>query len=334
MNSSFKRRSAFTLVELLVVIAIIGVLVAILLPAIQAAREAARRTQCVNNLRQIGLAALNYNDARREFPTGGAEPWHDEGAKNVIHGGGYGWMVQILPYVEDAALQNISKGYGAGNQSRDHEVRGTPVALYYCPSRGRQNHVRINSGGCQNRVGSVTFGCALNDYAGATPANNSTQLNQFELWFWTAGPGGPDIRHGNPPANRPFQGVFVRTGSTRPTRAKDILDGHSKTMMVGEKRVYTNRYEVGDWHDDIGWTDGWDPDIMRYTGISPDVDINSSAPGNPGGAIGYHFGSAHTTAIHGVFADGRVTSITYEIDPITFNALGNRKDGLTVTVPE
>ena len=333
MNSSFKRRSAFTLVELLVVIAIIGVLVAILLPAIQAAREAARRTQCVNNLRQIGLASLNYNDARREFPTGGAEPWHDEGNKNVIYGGGYGWMVQILPYVEDAALQNISKGYGSGDRNRDYQVRGTPVPLYYCPSRGRTNHVRINSSGCQNRVGSIEYGCALNDYAGATPANNSTQLDQVALWFWTAGPGGPDIRHGDPPKNRPFQGVFVRTGSARATRAKDILDGHSKTFMVAEKGVESNRYEIGDWHDDIGWTDGWDPDIMRYTGLTPVTDTPEGRPGSPGD-LGYHFGSAHTTAMHAVFADGRVTPISYEIDRVTFNALGNRKDGLTVTVPE
>jgi hypothetical protein len=185
-------------------------------------------------------------------------------------------------------------------------------------------------------VQGVTYGCALNDYAGSTPANkwdaNSLTQGAIELWFWTAGPGGPDVRHGQPPPNRPFQGVFVRTGSTRACRDKDIVDGHSKTMMVGEKRVYTNRYEVGDWHDDIGWTDGWDPDVMRTTAIVPSVDINSNAPGNPGGAIGYHFGSAHTTAIHAVFADGRVQPVSYDVNVITFNAMGNRKDGLTITI--
>src|SRR5688572_15153133 len=98
MSIRFKRRSAFTLVELLVVIAIIGVLVAILLPAIQAAREAARRTQCINNLKQIGLAILNYNSTKREFPTGGNEPWHDQGLDSQRWSKGYGWMVQVLPY--------------------------------------------------------------------------------------------------------------------------------------------------------------------------------------------------------------------------------------------
>ncbi len=331
MSGSFNRRTAFTLVELLVVIAIIGVLVAILLPAIQAAREAARRTQCVNNLRQIGLAAVNYNGARKEFPTGGTEPWHDEGDATAIYGKGYGWMVQILPYVEDTALQSISKGYGSGDQARDQIVRGTPVPLYYCPSRGRPNHVRIDSAGCKNMVNGVQYGCALNDYAGSTPCNNVATINQFELWFWTAGPGGPDIRHGQPPPKRPFRGVFVRKLSAPATRDKDITDGHSKTMMVGEKRLFTNRYEVGDWHDDIGWTDGWDPDTMRFTGISPDVDIPQKDP--PGGSIGYHFGSAHATAMHAVFADDTVRPITYDIDPVVFNALGNRQDGMSVTLP-
>jgi prepilin-type N-terminal cleavage/methylation domain-containing protein len=118
-NLSHNRKLGFTLVELLVVIAIIGILVALLLPAIQAAREAARRTQCVNKLRQMGVALLNHESTKGEFPTGGTEPWHNEGDETVIYGKGYGWMVQILPYVENAALRDISKGYGAGDKQRD-----------------------------------------------------------------------------------------------------------------------------------------------------------------------------------------------------------------------
>jgi hypothetical protein len=194
--------------------------------------------------------------------------------------------------------------------------------------------VRINSAGCQNAVSGVTYGCALNDYAGATPANrfDAASLNGAYDWFWNAGPGGV-ITHGQPVAGRPFQGIIVRTLSARATRAKDILDGHSKTFIVAEKSVYANRYEAGDWHDDIGWTDGWDPDIMRFTGLTPISDVRSGTPGAPGD-VGYHFGSAHTTAIHAAFADGRVTPINYEIDAVTFNAMGNRRDGLTITVPE
>ncbi len=118
---STARRRAFTLVELLVVIAIIGVLVALLLPAVQAAREAARRSQCTNNLKQMGLALQNHVSALGVFPQGGTDPWHDEGTTKFDKG--YGWMVQILPYVENATLRDISKGYGAGDRQRDLQVR-------------------------------------------------------------------------------------------------------------------------------------------------------------------------------------------------------------------
>jgi prepilin-type N-terminal cleavage/methylation domain-containing protein len=322
MNTLLKRRSAFTLVELLVVIAIIGVLVAILLPAIQAAREAARRTQCVNNLKQLGLACLNYNSARKEYPTGGTEPWHDEGQGTAIHGKGYGWMVQILPYVEDTALQNISKGYGAGNRQLDLEVRKTPVPLYFCPSR-RQNVVHQRGASSED----CSKGCAMNDYAGVTPDNDLIVTPaSHEPWFWQGN------AHGHPPANKPFMGVIVRTLSARPTRDKDILDGHSKTMVVTEKRLHANRYELSSWHDDIGWTDGWDPDIMRYTGYLPGVDMRQGAQGAPGDEVGYHVGSAHSTAVQAVFADGRVTQVSYDVNANVFNSMGHRKDGMTITI--
>jgi prepilin-type N-terminal cleavage/methylation domain-containing protein len=150
----------FTLVELLVVIAIIGVLIALLLPAVQAAREAARRTQCLNNLKQMGLALQNHNSALGEYPTGGSEPWHDQGAADSRFGKGYGWMVQILPYVENETLRSISKGYGAGDRARDLQVRKTPVAMYFCPSR-RTGLVRIAPASAED----CSKGCALNDYA-------------------------------------------------------------------------------------------------------------------------------------------------------------------------
>src|SRR5262245_24147999 len=98
MHSSFlRRRLAFTLVELLVVIAIIGILVALLLPAIQAAREAARRTKCVNNLHNVALAVLNYESAKKSLPPGSVN-------SKVVQASGIGWQVQILPYVEESGI--------------------------------------------------------------------------------------------------------------------------------------------------------------------------------------------------------------------------------------
>jgi len=322
MNTRRKHRMAFTLVELLVVIAIIGILVALLLPAVQAAREAARRLQCVNNLKQIGLAIHNHNATLNEYPTGGTEPWHDQGDAKSLYGKGYGWMVQILPYVENAALQDVSKGYGEGDRERDLLVRKTPIGMYFCPSR-RSNVVRVIPASAED----CSQGCALNDYAGATPANKLDPTHpNHDPWFWQG------VTHGTVKPGKWYYGVIVRTIASPPCRDKNITDGHSNTMMVSEKRVYTNRYKLGDWHDDIGWTDGWDPDIMRYTGYPPGPDINQGSQGDPGGVIGYYFGSAHSSAFNALFADGHVAQIAYNIDLVTFNALGNRQDGLVINL--
>src|SRR5215218_10350400 len=137
-------RTAFTLVELLVVIAIIGILVALLLPAVQAAREAARRTQCANNLRQIGIALLNYESARVKLPAGSVQ--------NVAYTSGAspfkvytGWTREIMPYAEDTALHalypdpSIPVYYGGNNPTDANgkamkRFRETHVPMYHCPS--------------------------------------------------------------------------------------------------------------------------------------------------------------------------------------------------------
>ncbi len=348
MNSSTNRRLAFTLVELLVVIAIIGVLIALLLPAVQAAREAARRATCVNQLKQMGIALLNHESAIGEFPTGGTEPWHDEGDSSVSFGKGYGWMVQILPYVENQALQDISKGYGAGDEARDRIVRSTPVGLYVCPSR---RGPVISYEGTVEDPDACQQGCALADYAASTPAN-ILDVNQpsIDPWFWQG------IIHGNVVAAKnellrykgrkkypvSYRGVIARTGMTKPCKPKNITDGLSNTMALGEKRLYSNFYETGTPSDDIGWTDGWDPDIIRYTGFLPGPDV--PGPGsvderqayesnNPAlNGYGFHFGSVHPGGFNAVFADGHVTLIQYDIDLQSFNALGDRQDGLLVNL--
>lgn len=155
---SSRERSAFTLVELLVVIAIIGILIALLLPAVQAARESARRTQCVNHLKQFGLAFQNYHSTHNEFPTGGwdwnAPPTYDSTRAAIGAEQKAGWGFQILPYIEEEAVQNAGAVVAIG----------TPLATFFCPSRrSPQAFVRQDKYVPQLTGSTITH--AMSDYA-------------------------------------------------------------------------------------------------------------------------------------------------------------------------
>jgi type II secretory pathway pseudopilin PulG len=287
-------------VELLVVIAIIGVLVALLLPAVQAAREAARRTQCQNHLRQIGLAFQNHHDTLKVFPSGGTIPWAGStyvGTPLPTKDATMSWPFQILPYIEQTAVQS---------QKTAFDLESSAINGYFCPSRGgvrRQAH----------RV--------LNDYAGATPADSPNSWDQF----W----------HGNTwgvPTQALYFGVIARSQTRNvPVNMAHIKDGTSNTMVVAEKWLNVNEYESGSWHDDQGWIDGWDPDVMRYTGYPPIPDRVGTPPSLPNDP-GYMFGAGHPAGINAMLADGSVRMLSFQIDPVTFNNLGDRRDGRVVSI--
>ncbi|HEX3600732.1 MAG TPA: DUF1559 domain-containing protein [Lacipirellulaceae bacterium] len=341
------RNTAFTLVELLVVIAIIGILVALLLPAIQAAREAARRTECKNHLKQIGLAISNFEGAKKTFPTGGAifaptiENYLDSGGNPYgPEQQGLGWAFQILPYLEDGNIYAIKA---------QKDIQATVVPMYFCPSRRAPTHNGTSSGGGRED----DLNAVLMDYAAATPSglDRTTRVvpASANAAFW-------QISYGQRylvPGNKDWLGMIARTpmwkdessganppfqdsGSSRPTTVAKITDGLSNTMLVSEKTVNPAYYDGGTVSDDRGWSDGWDPDVMRCTCVPPLSDAAAATTpdvfGQPYGSEvdAYNFGAAHPGAFNAAFGDGSVHSINYEIDPKLFNDLGDRRDGDTV----
>jgi prepilin-type N-terminal cleavage/methylation domain-containing protein len=354
------QRRGFTLVELLVVIAIIGILVALLLPAVQAAREAARRTQCKNHLKQMMLAMHNLESAKRCFPSGGIAPYSaienyltdslNIPRPNPTKGQPFGpdkqglsWAYQILPYMEEAATFDLKN---------TDDLQKIIISSYHCPSRrGPTRH--------------PVYDTELMDFAAAVPAKSRSQLGLKTadylyarddkdwgtfgcalLEFWGDAGDSPPLRFEDDLKNMPtgftstktfagFWGVIVRsnlcstcppdkqiTGFYKRISFSQITDGSSNTMVLGEKRLNPLLYETGDWHDDLGWKEGWDPDTLRSTIalIGPDaVDLTRG--------FGYDFGAAHPGSMNAGFADASVHSINYDIDRELFNRLGHRCDG-------
>lgn len=363
--SKVRRRPthAFTLVELLVVIAIIGVLVALLLPAVQAAREAARRSECMNKLKQMGLAVQNHIGATRIFPTGGSMPnpnlpaFVTGGRPNGAARQGLGVFYQLLPYLEQGPMMGIVT---------QAQLQNVEVSLYNCPSRRAPTHAESTNGpnvptvlGDYAGATPVTFRCPTNSPANAgvkydisplvafTPAAYNTAYASILLpSFWCTSNGGPSM-------NSVFDGAIVRTpwipgSGTTPGRIPegaqsvvgpdDVSDGMSNTLVISEKLVRNDFYQGGrlpsgalNYSDDRGWSDGWDPDTMRTTGAPPLSDSENMCfmpPLQPyclgDGRELFFFGSAHPTGINAVYADGSVHQIRFGLEVNVFNALGTR----------
>ncbi len=222
-------RFGFTLIELLVVIAIIATLVAILLPAVQQAREAARRSTCKNNLKQIGLAIHNYHDTYSTFPPGYV--WQGAPTTDVSS---WSWTAFILPFVEQGAVYDkLQIGSVTCNQALADTVSGgkrdtmtQPVSVFRCPSDAGPDVVHNNTWRALNSVQ-----VALTNYVGNNGFHGSSSGN-FSSWIALYGPGDPDTSSGpaNPSADP--TGIFWRNSDVR---MRDVTDGLSNTILIGER---------------------------------------------------------------------------------------------------
>lgn len=304
----------FTLVELLVVIAIIGILMSLLLPAVQKVREASNRTKCLNNLKQLALACHIHEATHGRFPAAGLN-YRYSGDPNKGFGKDQpgGWHYNILPYCELSSLHDLGKGLSdAQRREAGKQICETVVGLFICPTRGRAEafpYVTASAYAFSNINRPSVI--ARSDYA----ANAGNRISGWSGYNTTNQTGV----------------IYDRAG----LRKSAIQDGLSNTYLIGERFLNPDFYTDGSSSgNDQGWTVGHDFDVFRCTDFKANDPITSStyAPrrDQPGINIRESFGSAHEV-FHMALCDGSVHSISYSITPETHYRLGNRSDGSPIT---
>jgi len=313
-----RRTKAFTLVELLVVIAIIGILVALLLPAVQAAREAARRIQCVNNLKQLGLAVHNFHDTHQAIPP-----------CSLTGGGHLTWFYQILPYIELTALHDqFQEGYKFYVQPPAPVE--TQVPLYYCPSRSRTKRV---DHGEQNS--------SLTDYA--------MNAGDGELYPWWGG-GFPHVGNLNQNGvassthkNGFSTQILTGTVSGRPPwdtytnwkaqiKFRSITDGLSKTLLAGEKFVHPEHQGRRDGGDNAIWNDDGTVSKVRVAGTRYPLARSDTDPTAAIDAHNMPFGGPHLGICQFVNCDGSVHTLNTSTNTTVLGYMANRFDNQVIPV--
>jgi prepilin-type N-terminal cleavage/methylation domain-containing protein/prepilin-type processing-associated H-X9-DG protein len=309
-------RRAFSLIELLVVIAVIAVLIGLLLPAVQKAREAAARTQCHNNLKQIGLAIHNYHDAVGRLPSGHIEL---EGPGDFHYYNGL--FILILPYLEQAALYKTYKDYPVRNQDPQNAVfNQTFLNVYTCPTDTRAHQIlapeTVAPGGSANTTimyatGSYRFMSGI--------GNDSTDtfvgfFNEVQL---------AQLSHPN------GRGAFHGDGASgfKPETLPGIMDGTSNTLFVGERHTLTRPTRGPFWADTFNlYTGGAAFLDVSNTFLLPDYDACAAQLSE--GYCKYGWGSLHAgNQINFVFADGHVRPVSPDIDLTIFAALSTVAGG-------
>jgi prepilin-type N-terminal cleavage/methylation domain-containing protein/prepilin-type processing-associated H-X9-DG protein len=351
------RSKGFTLVELLVVITIIAILIALLLPAVQAAREAARRLQCTNNLKQMGIAALNHESAQGCFPVGGwGAAWvgdPDRGFEGWKQPGGF--FYNILPYMELSGLHDMgARGdFKNGGDARVYRARTqTPVGFYICPTRRKVKLYPTPSGNVTTNYSHAGVPLpapqAEGDYAVSAEEEHDHPFSWGPKWYT-----GNGVDNSDDPGNQwtvggwftyapagayESRGAVFYAGSSR---LRDIKDGASNTYLVGEKYLNPDGYETsGDYGTDQTWDEGFDwdnarfvrfgatsPDDNSYTYFYPMQDTPGAGGAGTASLLLNTFGSAHANSLNMLFCDGSVQGISYGINKMIHFYLGCRNDG-------
>jgi len=332
MRSSLRRpRRGFTLIELLVVIAIIGVLVALLLPAVQSAREAARRAQCTNNLKQLALAALNYESASGCYP-GGSYSNYNGGApaKGCANGvapcafpENFSVFVRMLPYTEQSAMYNAVNFNFTSSNFENISIAGVRLNILTCPSDTRNDPVAFVLG---------TPNSAFNLIGGSPPPGNwlvcySSYAGNAGTWdFGTTTLANPAVR-------AMYNGVIYNDSSTA---VAHVTDGTSGTMLFAEHSHYMALQNDPNFYvSDNSWQSGRWYDTLFST-LYP-ISINLQAnPAQANGPFGFYAGTAanslHPGGANFAFCDGSVRFLKSTIN--TWSVSGSTTDPRGYAIPD